>query len=140
MKKLKFHKQFNKPILEGRKTQTARTALNNLLVGDQVAAVNGEKQTPFAVLQITSIENRMLGTFGPADAKREGLDSFGEFVSVWKKLHPRKGFIVAQPVYVIQFRLIEPVGLPFPRGVEFENIFRNDGTAVSVPITRDLRR
>lgn len=54
MKKLKFHKQFNKPILEGRKTQTARIALNDLAVGDQVAAINSEKHSPFAVLEITS--------------------------------------------------------------------------------------
>ena len=110
MKKLKFHKQFNKPILEGRKTQTARIALNDLAVGDQVAAINSEKHSPFAVLEITSIKNRMLGTFGPADAKREGCDSFGQFVEVWKKIHPRKGFVVAQLVYVIQFRLVEPIG------------------------------
>ena len=39
MKELKFLPQFKEPILEGRKTQTARTALHSLLKGDEVLAV-----------------------------------------------------------------------------------------------------
>lgn len=104
MKELKFLPEFVDPILNGTKTQTARTTLTAVNVGDEVVATS--KGRKFAILRITSIERRLLGTFGPADAKREGLNSFSEFVEVWKRIHPRKGFVVATLVYAIRFEVI----------------------------------
>jgi hypothetical protein len=135
MKELKFLPEFIDPILNGTKTQTARMTLTAVNVGDDVVAISKGKK--FATLRITSIEKRMLGTFGPADAKREGLNSFSEFDEVWKRIHPRKGFVNSTLVYVIRFEVIEVVKRTRYEGIynDLPNraVYRGDPTVYRVP-------
>lgn len=53
---------------------------------------------------ILSIEKHTLGYIADNLYKEEGCDSPDEFKEVWSKLHPRKGFIPTQLVWVHFFR------------------------------------
>ena len=101
---LAFKDIFIRSILEGKKTQTARSP------GSFVPHPNEEvwascKAKPFTVLKIVSSEARLLGTFDEADAKREGFESLHDFKAVWKRIHPRKGFDPETIVRVYHFEI-----------------------------------
>jgi hypothetical protein len=101
MKQLAFLPRFRVPILNGIKTQTARISRHGIEQGDEILAISNKK--PFARLSIKNIERRTLGSFDEDDAYREGLPSLAEFITVWKQIHPRKGFDPNQKVDVLHF-------------------------------------
>lgn len=95
--KLPFKSRFKKPLLSGQKTWTARTRRLGKK-GDVFHAFGHE-------FEIERVERRTLEDV--ADHWREeGCDSKDDFVEVWKKIHPRKGYVPTQRVYVHIFRRI----------------------------------
>lgn len=100
--------QFNaidkKPLLEGTKTQTSRTALpdSKIKAGAIVHAAIWEPHV--ADLRITSIERKRLKYFDEDDAKREGGYTLKEFKKVWEEIHGE--WSEDQLVYIIHFEKI----------------------------------
>jgi hypothetical protein len=102
-KRLAFKSRFIAPILNGTKTQTARTSLKGIQPHELIDAVSdGEVFTP---LFITKVEKRKLGTFDDDDFLREGCINREDFENVWKQIHPRKGFNPDTEVYVFHFSI-----------------------------------
>lgn len=103
MKELSFLPEFVAPILQGEKEQTARPNKYGIEKGDDVLAVSKSEHKPFAKLRIVDVQRRTLGSFDEEDAHREGLPSLDEFIRVWNKIHPWKGFDPDQKVYVFRW-------------------------------------
>ena len=87
-----FNKVFRERILSGVKTCTSR----NKRYGKE-----GDFFIAFGVnFRIYLIEKKRLDAVALYYHKQEGFDTPQEFVKFWKKLHPRKGFIPNQEVWV----------------------------------------
>lgn len=57
-----------------------------------------------ATFQITKIEHLELGIIAKHYYKEEGVDSPEEFINIWKRLHPGRGWRPDQVVYLHQFK------------------------------------
>lgn len=87
-----FNNVFRERILSGVKTCTSRNKKYGK-IGDSFTAFGGE-------FEIYLIEKRRLDFVALHYNKQEGFKTPQEFVKFWKKLHPRKGFIMNQEVWV----------------------------------------
>ena len=92
-----FHEQFRLAMLDGSKTQTARTK-RYARVGDMFMAF-GER---FEVLG-TTMESLWVVQ---ESWKAEGCTSPEEFKGIWEQLHPRRGFDPEQVVWVHRFTMV----------------------------------
>ena len=57
--------------------------------------------------ELTKVERMRLKDVRDMLYKQEGCQSPKEFYDIWVKLHPRKGFIAEQLVWVHYFRKVE---------------------------------
>jgi len=91
-------------IQKGLKTQTSRYYYGGQFkVGEEVFI--DLKEPRVAKIKITKLEEKTLGDFTDADAKREGYSSIEGFKRVWIKLHGE--WKPGDKVKVIQFKVIQ---------------------------------
>lgn len=96
MIKIPFNADFERLILEGKKTATSRTKRYGE-VGDCFEAFGKE-------FFITDIQKLCLGIIATFHYEEEGFETPKEFAKCWAELHPRKGFDPYQYVYFISFK------------------------------------
>lgn len=100
--KIPFKEQFRQAMLSGRKTMTSRTKRY------------GEVEDTFdafgATFQITDVMRCSLMLVANEYYLDEGCDSSEDFVKIWEKIHPRRGFDPNQGVYVHTFEKMEASG------------------------------
>jgi len=98
----------------GSKTVTRRdpATWRHLTPGDRVVAIEkgmglaaGERQVVIGEIEITSNEVIRLDAGDDTEARREGFESWAEFLSVWYRLHgePKPGELVRR----IEFRHVD---------------------------------
>lgn len=94
-----------KLILDGVKTQTTRTSIQDpkLKTGAIVHAVVWEPH--FADLRVTSIERKRLKYFGEEDGRSEGYHTLEEFRKAWEEVHGE--WDEERLAYVIHFEKIK---------------------------------
>ena len=97
--KLPFKEDFKERMLSGRKTCTSRNKIYGK-AGDTFEAFG-------ATFEITDVERHSLRTVAWRFYYDEGFSSPEEFTVCWKKIHPRKGFIASQLVWVHWFRILD---------------------------------
>lgn len=97
--KIPFKQRFKIPLLLGGKTLTSRTK--------RMADVGDTFDVFGATFLITDIFTADLDTVAYF-FDREGCFSREDFIEVWKKIHPRKGFVPSQRVYVHVFKKVSP--------------------------------
>lgn len=101
MKTLPFLDDFVPLILSGRKTMTCRTRAYGS-PGDVLGSAAGP-------LRLVSVRLIPLGIVAETFWREEGADSPEHFESVWKEIHPRRGFDPTQTVVLHEFRLEPPL-------------------------------
>ena len=92
---------FEKPMLAGTKTTTARTRKYGQ-PGDTFTAWG-------ATFEIREIVRVFLSTVRDKFYQQEGFSHPDEFVAIWKRLHTIRGFNPEQAVYLHSFRKLEGV-------------------------------
>lgn len=93
--KIPFKPDFENALLFGNKTWTSRTKR----YGDK-----GDSFEAFgATFLIEKVFKESLGNIASYHFKEEGCGSRQEFINIWRKIHPRKGFDPSQMVWVHQF-------------------------------------
>ncbi len=97
-----FSEDMAKAVINGRKTATTRTKRYGAEKDTFVVNYRGQKVT-CRILTIHAIELERVA-FGWC--KEEGFDSVEGFIDKWKELHPRKGYVPGQKVYLHQFEAI----------------------------------
>lgn len=90
--KIPFNQEFRELILSGLKTCTSRNKRYGG-EGDTFRIFGGK-------FEIYFIEKKRLDAVALYHYKQEGFDTSQDFVRFWRKLHPRKGFIPNQEVWV----------------------------------------
>lgn len=90
-----FLAEFKDAMLSGRKTMTSRTKR----YGEEGDTFNAFGAT-FKIVNVSQMSLRLIANEYYVD---EGCDSDNDFVNIWKRIHPRKGFIPAQMVWVHKF-------------------------------------
>lgn len=90
-----FKTQFRDMMLSGKKTMTSRTKRYGE-VGDTFDGFG-------ATFQITNVMRCSLLLVANEYYLEEGCNSDYDFVQLWKQIHPRKGFMPNQMVYVHTF-------------------------------------
>lgn len=98
--KIPFLKEFKVPMLSGKKTATSRTKRYGQR-GDTFKAFG-------AMFQIKDVSKMSLGMIANEYYLDEGFISDNEFVQCWRKLHPRKGYVPDQMVWVHIFEKEAP--------------------------------
>jgi len=94
-----FMTRFTEPLLSGRKTWTSRTR-KLADVGDTFTVLAGTFQVDY-VFKIP------LGVVASYCWSQEGCVSASDFVTVWNHIHPLKGFVDSQLVWVHVFHKLE---------------------------------
>lgn len=94
---LPFLPEFHEKVRSGRKTATARSKAYGK-PGDKL-------QGPGCVLVLENVAKASLGEIAADHWWIEGLESKAEFIEVWNRIHPRKGFDPAAEVYFHRFRV-----------------------------------
>lgn len=92
---LPFLAEFHEKVRDGRKTATARSK-DYGKPGDRL-------QGPGCVLVLDSVEEKALGVIAMAWFREEGLESPGEFVAIWNRIHPKKRFEASRVVWFHRF-------------------------------------
>jgi hypothetical protein len=91
-----FMKEFEKTMKEGKKTKTSR----NKKYGKP-----GMKFKIFGQeFELTEIKEENLDYIANNFYEEEGFSSPEEFKEIWKKLHPRKGWVPDQVVFIHEFK------------------------------------
>ena len=98
MKRLPFRPEIEEPIRSGQKTMTTRTRRYGRL-GDTL-------DTPFGPVRLTGLLYRPLANVRDNFWRAEGVGSAEEFVETWVRLHPRKGFVPEQLVWLHEFKFL----------------------------------
>ena len=96
--KIPFKARFEDPLLEGTKTLTSRTKPMGK-IGDTFEAFGAE----FVITDVFKSALYIVSNFWD----REGCSSKEDFVEVWNQIHPRKGFVPMQVVWVHVFEKLE---------------------------------
>lgn len=94
--KIPFLPEFQEPMLDGRKRWTSRTKHY------------GQKGDTFdkfgATFEITATFKLPLGVVAHHNFLEEGFNNSKEFIDCWNRLHPRKGYVPDQEVWVHVFK------------------------------------
>ena len=90
-----FQERWRDAILEGSKSSTARTKRYGS-PGDTFESFGAE-------FELVSVEKMTLEDISESLYEEEGCGSPAEFRALWAKLHPRKGFVPDQVIYVHRF-------------------------------------
>lgn len=96
--KIPFKQQFRESMLRGKKIMTSRTK--------RVAKPNDTFEAFGATFQISDVGRMTLETVAYAFYDDEGCKTPQDFIEIWEKIHPRKGFVPSQWVYVHYFRRV----------------------------------
>jgi hypothetical protein len=102
MRTLPFRPYFVKRIAVGAKTTTART--------EKYGDVGDKLKTAAGVVELTEVAKVRLDTVRDHYWRDEGVSSPDEFEQVWRSIHPRKGFVPEQEVWLHRFRLYDHSG------------------------------
>jgi len=94
-----FQGYWQEAMLEGRKTATTRTKPYGK-TGDTFAAFG-------VIFRIKTVALIRLGTVAKYHYKEEGCTSPEEFEAIWRRLHPIKGFIGSQEVWIHTFEMVK---------------------------------
>lgn len=92
---LPFREAFRDRLLNGTKTATSRNSRHGFR-GDRFKVFGAE-------FVIVNVERVRLGFVAEAYFRKEGCDTQQEFVDIWKRIHPRRGFDPDAWVYVHHF-------------------------------------
>ena len=95
--KIPFLERFREPMLNGIKTQTARTKRYGK-EGDTFEVFG----TTFKIFSITKMQLREIANHW----KEEGCDSKQDFQSIWMDLHPRRDLVLIEEFWVHQFHRV----------------------------------
>lgn len=98
MKTIPFQDRFTPLIQSGHKTYTARTKRQ----GEPGEYFN----TPAGRIKLLQVIKTSLETVRDDFYQDEGCESPEEFESVWKSIHPRRGFREDDQVFLHQFEFI----------------------------------
>ena len=93
--KIPFLPQFKDPMLDGQKVMTTRSKKYGN-IGDTFEAFGEE-------FIITSVFKLSLGHIAVMYHKEEGFKSKQDFIKLWKKLHPRVGYVPERIYWVHVF-------------------------------------
>jgi hypothetical protein len=93
--RIPFRPEFKEAMLEGRKVMTARTSRYGER-GDQFEAFGA----PFVIL---SVEKRTLREIADKFFEPEGVESPEAYEKKWAEIHPIKGFVPEQEVFLHMF-------------------------------------
>lgn len=94
-----FMPAFRLPMLTGRKTATTRTKRYGW---------PGDTFTTFNVrFLLTGVKRLALQTVAHSYYQQEGFDTPTDFIRCWRVLHPRKGYVPKQYVYLHIFNLTD---------------------------------
>ena len=96
---LPFLPRFKQPILTGEKTKTARTKKYGE-PGDLL-------DTPFGTVRLLAVERVPLAEVAAKHFAQEGLTSPEAFEVVWCDIHPGRGFVPTDLVYLHTFQMVE---------------------------------
>lgn len=90
-----FREDMRQAIIYGGKSCTTRTKAYGA-VGDCFKVEN-------LVLEITAVDRVLLGYVARHKYKQEGFKDSVSFIEAWEQLHPRKGFVAEQFVWLHEF-------------------------------------
>lgn len=93
-----FHEQFRGPLLEGVKTATSRTSRYGA-PGDEFDAFS-------ARFRLVEVFRATLAEVSSHLWREEGVASSDEFRRIWARLHPRRGYVSTDLVYVHRFERV----------------------------------
>ena len=96
--KIPFKESFREPMVNGVKTWTSRTRRLGK-AGDTFIAFGCE-------FEILKVERRILQDVFDYHWREEGCEDPIDFFEVWEKIHPVKGFVPSQRVYVHIFKRV----------------------------------
>jgi len=99
MKRLPFRPEFEEAVRSGQKTVTSRTR--------RYGSVGDVLDTPFGPVRLVSVVRMLLASVVARLWREEDFGNSGEFVDAWVRLHPRRGYIPEQWVWVHEF-VLEP--------------------------------
>lgn len=99
MTELPFLAEFEEAIRSGRKTATSRPRRYGQ-AGDIV-------KTRFGYVRIRSCTRMSLAEIRDRHWREEGCSSPEQFEAVWRRLHPRSGFVPWHRVWFHRFELLE---------------------------------
>jgi len=91
-----FHPRWRTSMLSGRKTKTCRR--------HRIGKVDDTFSRFGAVFQITGITQMSLHDVVTHHFYDEGCDSTEELMMIWMKLHPKRGYVSTDRVYLHTFR------------------------------------
>ncbi len=96
---LPFHDRFVDAIQSGRKTMTSRNSRYGK-AGDIL-------WTPAGFVRLLDVRKCEIETVAQEHYHEEGLDSPEEFREVWREIHPRKGWVPDQEIWLHEFEHID---------------------------------
>jgi hypothetical protein len=96
-----FMEMFREKMLSGKKTWTSRTRKYGA-PGDTFMAFG-------STFELVNVMEMRLGVVAWLHHRDEGCNSQEEFVECWKQIHPRKGYVPSQVVWIHQFKKKESV-------------------------------
>jgi len=96
--KIPFMPQFKEAMISGVKTCTSRNRRYGF-IGDTFEAFGCE-------FKITAVDGMILRDVAALLYRQEGCKSPEDFEKIWAKIHPRKGFVWNQEVYVHHFKKV----------------------------------
>jgi len=99
MKRLPFRPEFEEAIRSGVKTMTSRTRRYGR-VGDVL-------DTPFGPVRLVRVDRLPLVDVACDRFGDEGFGTPVAFTEAWARIHPRKGFVPNQLVWVHEFELVK---------------------------------
>lgn len=97
--RIPFWRQFKQPMLNKQKTMTSR----NEKYGD----VGYTFEAFGATFEILSISKKQLQVVAFVWYREEGFKNPYSFIKCWEELHPRKGYVPEQKVWVHVFEKLE---------------------------------
>ena len=94
-----FQEEFREKMLSGQKTQTSHTKRYGY-EGDTFGAFG-------ATFQLTGVRKKPLWIVAEHYYSLEGFFSPDAFKIIWKRLHPRRGYMGMDKVWVHRFKRVE---------------------------------
>lgn len=95
---IKFRPRFEKPMLNGAKTMTART--------NQMGEPGDTFEIFGATFEITHVMRMELRYIASDCFEQEGVNSVQEFMGVWNDIHQKRGFVPTDIVWAHCFRRV----------------------------------
>src|SRR5579863_9105301 len=97
-----FRSEFRDRILSGRKTATSRVRAYGE-AGDTFRVFD-------ATFELTRVYWELLEVVRDTLYREEGFERPEEFVEIWREIHPTRGFVGGDCVWVLRFRRTDETG------------------------------